>query len=224
MPPCPMPLHVLASVVLMLAASGCGRGITGDQDILAIGDSLLEYHAPDADIATVAAEELGQTVELAAFGGTTMISDDGEAIPDSYIDGSFELLIASGGGNDLEGCRCGGGCGNVLDALIADDARSGAIVALTERAIGDGKQVAWVGYMRPRPDAEAFADCTDELDIYRERMARLAEEEPDLVFIDGVDIGSGSEARRYEPDGYHPSEDGSRALGLAVAAAVREAW
>lgn len=214
---------VTALLVCLTATTlGCGDEINGDQDILAIGDSLLDFHTPDADIATVAAEELGLSVELAASGGTTMLDEDG--IPQTYVDGSFSVLIASGGGNDLGGCDCGGGCGDVLDALIAEDGSSGAIVDLVQRAVADGKQVAWVGYMRPQPDAEEFADCTGELDVYRTRFAALDAALDDLVFIDGVAIGSGSEDALYEEDGYHPSEAGSQALGLAVADAARQAF
>ena len=212
----------LTTALCLVASSACTDPVTGDEDILAIGDSLLDFHTPDADIATVAAEELGLSVELAAYGGTTMLDEDG--IPETYVDGSFSVLIASGGGNDLGGCDCGGGCGDVLDALIAEDGSSGAIVDLVQRAVSDGKQVAWVGYMRPQPDAEEFADCTGELDVYRTRFAALDDALDDLVFIDGVAIGSGSEDALYEEDGYHPSEAGSQALGLAVADAARQAF
>ena len=35
-----------------------------DGDILVIGDSLLDYHAPDADVGTVAGEKLGLEVDI----------------------------------------------------------------------------------------------------------------------------------------------------------------
>lgn len=89
--------------------------------------------------------------------------------------------------------------------------------------VGDGTGVVWVGYMRPRPDAEAFADCVGEMDVLRERLALVDGRLGEMVFVDGVDIGTGAEAELYAEDGYHTSEEGSAQLGALVASAIQEA-
>ncbi len=211
-------LPILAALVTL----GCAEPLQGDQDILAIGDSLLSFHTPDADIATVAAETLGMSVELGSVGGTTMLGDPGESIPGSYVSGEFGVLIASGGGNDLATCGCEGRCDDVIDRLVTEEAESGAIVELVDRAAYDGKTVAWVGYMRPLPDAEEFRGCDAELDTLRERLRTLEERVPEMVFVDGAELGTGSERELYEPDGYHPSPKGSARLGEAVAERLSE--
>ncbi len=203
---------------------GCGDEVDADQDILAIGDSLLSSHTPEDDIASVAARELNLSVGLGAIGGTTLLDSGDSGIPQTYLNGAFRVLIVSGGGNDLGSCDCGGGCGDVLDAMLSEDATTGAVVDLVDEAVSDGKKVAWIGYMRPQADAEEFADCGGELDIYRARLSMLDATQEDLVFVDGAEIGTGVETELYAPDGYHPSEAGSLALGQALAISTREAF
>ncbi len=195
---------------------------TGDQEILAIGDSFLDYHGPDADLPYVVANSLELSIESAAVGGTTMLGGEGLDIPNQYVDGTFELLIASGGGNDFGRCTCGEDCGPVLGQLISEDGTEGAVPDLVSRAIAGGAKVAWVGYFRPMDNDNEFSDCGGELDTYRERLATLDAMEPDMVFIDGVEYGSGVEEELYDEDGYHPSEEGSAVLGAVVAATVAE--
>ena len=210
-----------AAPLLLLTA--CTQGPSGDADILAIGDSLLDFNTPDEDVTSVAAEALGMSHEFAAIGGTTMLGDD--AIGDQYVEGAFELLIASGGGNDLgEGCVCGEDCASVIDELIDESGSSGAIVDVVERAVSDGKRVAWVGYMRPMDSAEEFSTCDAELDVIRERMTTLDEQQPDMVFVDSATFGTGVETELYAEDGYHPSPQGSAAIGEALAEQVQSEW
>jgi len=209
-----------ALVVAPLMACEASPNLRGD--ILAIGDSLLDYHTPDADIATVAGDALNMEVDLEAIGGSTMLGDD--SISETYVDGGHRLLIASGGGNDLGGCVCAQTCGDVMNALISPDGTGGAIPDMIYRALDDGKYVAWVGYLRPMPDAEEFAECGGELDIMRTRLQALDTLEDHMIFVDGAAFGTGLEQALYEADGYHPSAEGSVLVGAEVARRAQEAF
>jgi hypothetical protein len=193
-----------------------------DGDILVIGDSLLDYHAPDADVGTVAGEKLGLEVDMLASGGASMLDRNG--IVDAYVNEGHALVIANGGGNDLEGCVCGDDCWRVIDLLISENGSDGAIPDLVHRIVEDGAYVAWVGYMRPMEDAEEYADCGGEVDLLRERLQRLDDSEPSMVFVDGALIGTGVEEHLYDPDGYHPSPEGCAALGEEVAKRIDDAF
>jgi hypothetical protein len=223
MPPRLAPL-LLASVLLPACdfdpSDDEKAAATGDRDILAIGDSFLDHHGEGVDLPWVVARSLGYTVESAAMGGTTMLGGEGVDIPDQYVDGDFLLLLASGGGNDLATCTCGLDCAPTLDALISEDASSGAVPELVARAVDGGAKVAWVGYLRPLPSAEEFGDCDAELNTYQKRLALLDAAEPNMVFIDGTEYGTGEDL--YEADGYHPSPEGSTILGAVVASTVAE--
>ena len=61
-----------------------------DGDILVIGDSLLDYHAPDADVGTVAGEKLGLEVDMLASGGASMLDRNG--IVDAYVNEGHALV------------------------------------------------------------------------------------------------------------------------------------
>ena len=193
-----------------------------DGDILVIGDSLLDYHAPDADVGTVAGEKLGLEVDMLASGGASLLN--GHGIADTYVDEGHVLVIANGGGNDLEGCVCGDDCWGVIDLLISENGSDGAIPDLVRRILDDGAYVAWVGYMRPMEDADEYADCGGEVDLLRERLQRLDDSEPSMVFVDGALIGTGVEEHLYDPDGYHPSPEGCAALGEEVAQRVDDTF
>ena len=193
-----------------------------DGDILVIGDSLLDYHAPDADVGTVAGEKLGLEVDMLASGGASLLN--GHGIADTYVDEGHVLVIANGGGNDLEGCVCGKDCWGVIDLLISENGSVGAIPDLVHRILEDGVYVAWVGYMRPMEDADEYADCGGEVDLLRERLQRLDDSEPSMIFVDGALIGTGVEEDMYDPDGYHPSPEGCAALGEEVAQRIDDAF
>lgn len=193
-----------------------------DGDILVIGDSLLDYHAPDADVGTVAGEKLGLEVDMLASGGASLLN--GHGIADTYVDEGHVLVIANGGGNDLEGCVCGDDCWGVIDLLISENGSVGAIPDLVHRILEDGVYVAWVGYMRPMEDADEYADCGGEVDLLRERLQRLDDSEPSMIFVDGALIGTGVEEDMYDPDGYHPSPEGCAALGEEVAQRIDDAF
>ena len=112
----------------------------------------------------------------------------------------------------------------VIDLLISENGSDGAIPDLVRRILDDGAYVAWVGYMRPMEDADEYADCGGEVDLLRERLQRLDDSEPSMVFVDGALIGTGVEEDLYDPDGYHPSPEGCAALGEEVAQRVDGAF
>lgn len=153
-----------------------------------------------------------------------MLGGEGPDIPRQYVDGSFGLLIASGGGNDFANCTCGEDCDPVLDALISEDGTEGAVPELVNRAIAGGAKVAWVGYFRPMDNGNEFSACGGELNAYRARLSALDARTDHMVFVDGVECGSGTEEELYEEDGYHPSEAGSTAMGALVADALADAF
>ena len=221
-----MGLNPITLAMLLIGSTAVGCIEVGepdlDGDILVIGDSLLDYYAPDADVGTVAGEKLGLEVDMLASGGASMLDRNG--IVDAYVNEGHALVIANGGGNDLEGCVCGDDCWRVIDLLISENGSDGAIPDLVHRIVEDGAYVAWVGYMRPMEDAEEYADCGGEVDLLRERLQRLDDSEPSMVFVDGALIGTGVEEHLYDPDGYHPSPEGCAALGEEVAQRIDDAF
>lgn len=202
---------------------GGGQAFPADEALIAIGDSIMDFNSGE-DVADVVGQELGFEVDDFSVAGSAMLGSGGSAIPFQYVDGGYDLLVATGGGNDLQPdadpCTCGSDCGPVIDRLITTDGTSGAIPELIDRAISDGTRVAWIGYMIPLPTADAFRDCVGEFRSLADRLRALDARVEPMVFVDGAQVGTGSDAELYAEDGYHPSPAGSAALGRAVAARV----
>ena len=80
-------LEPVALAVLLIGSTVAGCIEVGEPDldgeVLVIGDSLLDYHAPDADVGTVAGERLGLEVDMLASGGASMLDHHG--VPDTYV-------------------------------------------------------------------------------------------------------------------------------------------
>jgi acyl-CoA thioesterase-1 len=219
-----VPLLVLSTLLVSACDTAEPAPVTGHRDILAVGDSLLDFHGEKADVPEVVAESLGLTVASAAHDGSSVLGAHGEAVVDQLMDGSYSLVLASGGADDLAGCTCGVDCEPVLDALVSDDGRVGAIPDFVAQVVDSGAQVAWAGYFRPMADADRMADCAVELEELDDRMMRLDDQWPDMVYVAGSEFGRGQDADLYEEDGMHPSVEGSAMLGAVVAATVAEAF
>ena len=131
-----------------------------------------------------------------------------------------DWLLVTGGGNDFAECTCGVDCDDTLSTLISEEG-DGAIPELVQQAISDGHQVAWAGYLTPMPSAESFSNCTGELEILAGRMERYADAVDQMVFVNGMEYGDGTNTELYAEDGYHPSGEGSAVIGRAIAAAMQ---
>lgn len=209
-------------LLLLIAFGGCAEPLEGDH--LALGDSYFEWNREaEASIPDVVGDELGQTVANAAVSGAVLQGAE-DAIPTQYEPGDWGWVLIDGGGNDLnDQCACGD-CDDLLDELIDDEASTGVIPDLVGDLVDRGHRVAYVGYLPIRDDAEhGFDRCADELDAMRARLNTLADGSDDVLFIDGVTVAGSAEASLFDTDRVHPSEEGSRLLGEAVAAAIRAA-
>mgnify|MGYP006277670131 FL=1 len=214
-------------LALMTAAcgpEGNGQASQDEEALIAIGDSIMDFN-PGEDVADVVGVELGFEVDDLSVAGSAMLSIGPDAIPSQYVPGGgYRLLVATGGGNDLQSdtdpCTCGSDCSSTIDRLITTDSSAGAIPKLIEQVVSDGTRVAWIGYMIPLPTADAFSDCIGEFKVLADRLRTLDARLEQMVFVDGAQVGTGTEAELYADDGYHPSPAGSEALGRSVAARV----
>lgn len=147
-----------------------------------------------------------------------------EAIPDQYVSSTWDWVVIGGGGNDVnDECACNR-CEALIGEILAPDARAGVLVDLVDRAIEDGAQVALVGYGEIAQDAEfGFDRCGEELETISQRWTLLAEERPEVLFVDFRTVILEEDRSLYDDDRVHPSLAGSAAAGAALAAAIRDA-
>lgn len=219
----------------VLLALGCGdkqsceevQALPDYGDVLAVGDSLLAWHAPYCrSVPDYLATARGSAVENAAVNGAQMTSG-ADRIPEQYRGGGWSWLVADGGGNDLnQQCTCGfeDDCGWVLDRLADPTDWSGAMPALAERALGDGARVILVGYYgMPESAWYGLGDCGAELDALKLRYADYAAATPGVTYVDLARAVSWPEDRdAYDFDRVHPDPAGAEALGRLLAEVMAE--
>ena len=206
----------------VLALAGCS-GVPPEGDILAIGDSFLEWHAEsEASIPDVAGDHLNLAVANESISGSLFLKGRNR-IPRQWVDNSWQWLILGGGGNDLnDSCHCSD-CDEVMNALISSDGQNGAIPQLMDEVVATGAWVAFVGYMDLPEDVDDFAECRDELTELRSRLSLSAESRDNVLFIDASLAFGPDELDHYEDDLIHPSELGAQAIGELVATEIANA-
>ncbi|MEM9749172.1 MAG: SGNH/GDSL hydrolase family protein [Actinomycetota bacterium] len=228
---------VLAACLTIAActSSTSGDGTTADlgaarsTTILALGDSILDFHVDDGDsIPDVIGRTLDRPVVNAAVGGAWFAHADPEAASagldvraqyeESRAAADAGWVVLTGGGNDVnDACGCGR-CDDVLDALISHDGTSGEIPDFARRVVADGSQLMYVGYAEISADAEGgFGRCVDELSEHGRRLAEMAESIDGVHFADARQVVTAADQDAYLDDLVHPSVEGAETVGRFVA-------
>ncbi|MEM9042496.1 MAG: SGNH/GDSL hydrolase family protein [Actinomycetota bacterium] len=204
-------------------------GVTRSTTILALGDSILDFHVDDGhSIPDVIGRTLDRPVVNAAVGGAWFAHADPEAVSvgldvRAQYDGARAAadagwVVLTGGGNDVnDACGCGR-CDEVLDALISHDGTNGEIADFARRVVADGSQLMYVGYAEISADAEGgFGRCVDELSEHSRRLAEMAESIDGVYFADARQVVTAADPHAYLDDLVHPSVEGAGTLGRFVA-------
>lgn len=205
---------------VLVALVGCGGGHgDGDEElkgILGLGDSIMAWNLEEGmSIPKIAGEELGSNVVNRAISGSFWTTDDGDAIPDQYVEGEWEWVIVDGGGNDVnDECACGD-CEENIDGLVNEDGTAGEAVDFIEQVLDDGVKVALMSYYPMPEDAEfGFALCNEEVVMLRDRYQALADRHDQLLLVDAAEVVTPeSTPQAYDEDRVHPSQEGSRIIG-----------
>ncbi len=209
----------------------------GDDAVLAIGDSILQWHAETGQaVPDVVGAELGRPVVNAARSGAHVIGTAEMAAGGYDIRHQYEAIglvgfdwvIVDGGANDLNhDCDCGQ-CtgllgGGVMDEIVSADGRSGEMVTLVERIVADGSQVVVVGYV-DMPDGASFgfAECGGALAELDRRYALMAGELDGVWFVNAGSVVGADGMWAFDADLVHPSVAGSEAIGALVAELIAE--
>ena len=206
-------------LVFLLAA--CVPEKEATSGVLAIGDSIMDWHLEDAaSIPEVAAQELGLDVRNAAIGGT-QLTDGEEAIPEQYIEGDWDWVLIDGGANDLnDQCECGD-CDDLLDEISAADGSSGVLPMLVDRIVDDGHNIVLVGYYNIPEEAEGFEGCNTPITELNTRQRNIAESREGVWFVSPRDVVQPDNLEMYDDDLIHPSVEGSRVIGEHIATFIQ---
>ena len=202
--------------------SGCfnmDRGSLEEASIIAVGDSVLEWHLWTGRSAP---ERLGQALDRpvynAAISGALVTDGVESSIPNQYIEGDWDWIVVDGGANDLTDlCQCNE-CTvtqNNIEKVLSE--------FVTDRTAEGHRVVLWSYYVLPDNARFGFEDCHDDFAELRQRHKAIADADPDVIWVNGADIISGERSRHFYADRIHPSRLASRLIGQQIAEAIEEA-
>lgn len=190
------------------------------QDIIAIGDSIMDWNGAQS-IPAQLSRELGRSVEDRSLSGSQVRTGfwnrrQGLDIRAQLGDDRPDIVVMTGGANDLgERCGCREGCAEEVDKLLTEDG-GGAFGAFLSDVVADDTQVFVLGYLDPPVGGNDFSGCAADLRVLADRLDAL--EGVTLVpvhqAIDPADMSY------YDADRVHPSVKASSAMAKLLARAI----
>lgn len=223
------PVIALLALIL-LSACGEAVGTAPEARILVLGDSMLASNrASGRAVADVMETALGEEVidrsVVAAryFYGLPISGAAGLRLTAQYRPGPWQWVVMNGGGNDLLfGCGCGP-CAGVLDRLVTQDGRAGAIPSYVARIRQSGARVIYVGYLRNPGVATVIKQCGPAGNELDRRLTAMARRDSGVTFLPMADLVPNGDRSFHQLDLIHPSFKGSEGIGKRIVAQIRQA-
>ncbi|MCV3273831.1 SGNH/GDSL hydrolase family protein [Roseobacter sinensis] len=213
----------LSAILLFLA--GCGEYVPRDQSprILAMGDSMMAWHAgTDQGIADGVEQMLQEPVIDRSVVGARIIyhlpitGAMGLNISKQYVPGNWEWVIINGGGNDLWlGCGCSR-CDNRMNRMISADGQQGEIARMVRDIRRGGAQVIYVGYLRSPGVGSIIEHCRDEGNELESRINLMAKADPGVHFVSLQDLVPYGDRSFHGGDRIHPSKKATDAIARRI--------
>ncbi|OWU84177.1 GDSL family lipase [Oceanicola sp. 22II-s10i] len=205
--------YIVLLVFGLLAA--CSTGVPDGARVVVAGDSVMAWNrVAGGSVADRLQSRLGEPVGDVSIPLAQVTGGVGSLNIPAQLQGlRVPVVVVNGGANDLGvGCSCPD-CGAVLDRLISEDGRSGAIPALVADLRGRGSRVIWADYYTsPR---YAGTTCEQTYRVLERRLGRMADADPGVTLADMDDVFSPDDPTLFAADRTHPSELGSdRIAGL----------
>lgn len=214
----------LFAVVCLLA--GCGEYVPADKSprILAMGDSMMAWHAgDDMGVSDGIEQILGEPVIDRSVVGARVLYNlpisgaMGLNISKQYAAGNWDWIVMNGGGNDLWlGCGCLK-CNAKMDRMIAADGAGGEIARNVTALRKTGAQVIYIGYLRSPGRGSIIEHCREEANELEARIARMAQADSGVHFVSLRTMVPHGDTTFHAGDRIHPSPKASRAIAARVA-------
>ena len=192
--------------------------------ILVMGDSLMASNRmKGASVANALGKALGIEVEDRSMIGARYFyklpisGSIGMRLGAQFRGGPYDYVVLNGGGNDLLfGCGCMA-CTRMMDRLVREDGRAGAIPKLVAEIRATGAKVIYTGYLRTPGVTSPVEGCGPLGDVMDRRLAAMAEHDDGVTFLRLADLVQKSGDISYHSiDLIHPSAKGSRAIAARV--------
>lgn len=204
-------------ILILCLLAACGRGVPDEARIVVAGDSVMSWNrSKGASVAGGLQARLGEPVGDVSLTSAQVKGGRGPLnIPAQLSGVRAEWVVLNGGANDLSrNCDCSD-CGPMLDRLISDDGRQGAIPALVADLRSRGSRVIWADYYTsPRYAGTA---CEKPYQILEDRLSQMADADAGVMLVDMDDVFRPDDLSLFASDRTHPSEKGSARIAWLVA-------
>jgi len=193
------------------------------QDIIVIGDSIMDWNGQDS-IPAGLSQELGVPVDDRSVAGAQISAAPWDRLHGLDIRAQLgedrpDVLVMTGGGNDLgEACRCEEGCAAEVDVLLAEDGE-GELGGFLQEVVADGTHVFVLGYADPPTGGNEFSGCIPHLRTLAERLEAI----PGVTLVPVHNAIDPADSTLYDSDRVHPSVRGSSVMADLLADAIANA-
>lgn len=193
------------------------RGSIENAKILAIGDSIFEWHIWNQhSVPEQLGRELGMSVYNNAISGSLITEETPTGIRNQYIEGDWEWVVMDGGGNDLNIlCQCDK-CSETQDKVEAT--YKDFLQQLLERE--NLKIIIWGYYGLPEKAKYGFDECHDDFEELRQRQKKIADTDKRIFFVDGSREITGDDKSYFYIDKIHPSRKGTEVIGRQLSEVI----
>lgn len=214
-------LVLLALPLIVANCSFVPPSADGDADIIVVGDSILAWHRGSGrSIPDVVEQASGLSVSNVAVNGARFLGAGN--IPSQFVAGSWDWVIIDGGGNDLLPSCATPNANAILNALISQDGRNGAIPNFVNSVATGGTRVIVLGYYPVSARGGQFQPCISVLNELAARQARMAATNPAVLFVDSGQVISANDSASYAPDLVHPSPRGAALIGQLLSSTIQQ--
>ena len=223
-------IRITLALLALALLFGCGEPVSqaADARVLVVGDSMFATNrANNKAVADVLEAELGAKVldrsVIAAryFHALPISGAAGLRLTSQYREGEWDWVVMNGGGNDLLlGCGCGL-CQGVLDRLVTEDGRGGAIPSYIARIRAGGARVVYAGYLRNPGMGTPIKHCGPAGNELDRRLTLMAGFDAGVTFVPMADLVPYRDASYHGIDRIHPSFKGSEGIGRRIAAVIK---
>ena len=205
------------TILTFCLLAACGRSVPEGARIVVAGDSVMAWNrSSGASVAGVLQAQLREPVGDVSLSLAQIAGGRGAFnIPNQLARVQAQWVVLNGGANDLMGnCDCSD-CGPVLDRLISEDGRRGAIPTLVADLRGRGSRVVWADYYTaPR---YAGTTCEAPYQVLETRLGRMADADAGVTLVDMDDVFSPDDLSLFAADRLHPSKKGSARIANLIA-------
>lgn len=210
----------LAVFLVLAACTFVPPAANRDAQIIAVGDSILAWHrGTGRSIPDVVADASGLSVSNVSVAGARF--SDTPGIVAQYQVADWDWVIMDGGGNDLLPVCGTPNARTVLNALVSENGRAGAMFDFANSVAAQGAQVIVLGYYPISDQGGPFVPCRDVLNELAARQARMAAALPDVYFVDAGRVIGSADGNAYASDLVHPSPRRAALVGQLIASTMR---